>query len=258
MRVRVATAGRRYAVDVDSPAAAVDLLGALSAISAEEILRYGLPSVYASGVRYRREWGPETFESAANIHRLGYADCDGLTAWRVGELQASGADRAAAPMLVRVASGYHALVSREGGRYYEDPSAVLGMRRQRVKIDVLELEGGRAVRIVVPLGVREFATAYGEGRFMLEALASAAATMAEGLAASGVPVDAESAPMEAVPMVPADAATDLNTIFAVSSSVFSGSAVEVAARIAEGQRAGAAPAVLDLLRRGAREAGVRL
>jgi len=85
------------------------------------------PAVYDSGVKYAarpyRKW-----LDVKDIVGQGWADCEGLAAWRAAELRHSGDDPDA--RLVTYQTGphkYHAVVMRGDGGI-EDPSARLGMR----------------------------------------------------------------------------------------------------------------------------------
>lgn len=133
--------------------AAVSLLNWLSEQNAE-ILRQRpeLPSLYTSGVYYRRE-REETWCDVLNTLAQGWEDCDALAAYRVGELLARGwkvlrpgdggyrqareqrlESIEAEPFLrTHVPVGhtglYHVVVRYRVGRYWyrDDPSARLGM-----------------------------------------------------------------------------------------------------------------------------------
>jgi len=107
-----------------------------------------LPRVYESDVEWRREpWAGkfEEFEDCLTALRRGWADCDGLAAWRVAELLEDG-DNAQLKIKWKVhpKTGevrlFHALVRRNPRwdpvrkRFTgptEDPSRRLGMGRQR-------------------------------------------------------------------------------------------------------------------------------
>lgn len=97
------------------------------------------PPLYASGVRYRHE-RVDTFEQWltvpwlwASVLRGDYlADCKGLCAWRVAELQLAGEKRARCVWDVQIIGGrvvVHIRARRNDGSK-EDPSALLGMGRE--------------------------------------------------------------------------------------------------------------------------------
>lgn len=114
--------------------------------------RTDLPSLYTSGVVYKRE-KRETWCDIINAFSQGWEDCDGLAAWRAGELLARGhralrpgdggyraakkrrLKRIPAEVLLRTRSKagesglYHCIVRYRVGRkwYRDDPSARLGM-----------------------------------------------------------------------------------------------------------------------------------
>ena len=122
-------------------------------------LRQGipLPLLYDSGVLYGME-KEETWGDALSALTQGWEDCDGLAAWRVGELLAHGANalapgeggyRAAqrqgldsipAQVLFTTRSSprnpgqYHCIARYwvDGREYRDDPSARLGMIRGRI------------------------------------------------------------------------------------------------------------------------------
>ena len=87
-----------------------------------------IPSLYMSGVRYKREpEGEENWQTAEECVRLGYGDCEDLAAWRAAELRVSGQDPLARAVLREVRPGLmHCLVMRANGQL-EDPSKKLGM-----------------------------------------------------------------------------------------------------------------------------------
>ncbi len=85
------------------------------------------PRVYDSDVRYEARPYHKWID-VADIVGQGWADCEGLAAWRTAELRHSGEDPDA--HLVTYQTGphkYHAVVMRGDGGI-EDPSARLGMR----------------------------------------------------------------------------------------------------------------------------------
>lgn len=91
------------------------------------------PSLYSSGVRFRREpWagtGKEEIAGIPAVLRRKWGDCDDLVAWRVAELRIQGID--ARPMIRwpkrNPNNKYHAMVRLPSGAT-DDPSARLGMR----------------------------------------------------------------------------------------------------------------------------------
>jgi hypothetical protein len=85
------------------------------------------PSLYTSGVRYRREpFGQERWLGPRDVLRLGYGDCEDLVAWRVGELWLQRGMQAAEPRCYAPMPGLiHCVVRTPRGM--EDPSRQLGM-----------------------------------------------------------------------------------------------------------------------------------
>lgn len=103
-------------------------LEGLARIAAEQIATGAFPLLYKSGVRYERERGTEHWQTPAEVIESGRADCEDLSAYRVGELRASGADPGARVVIVRTGPRtLHAVVRRSDGST-EDPSRALGMR----------------------------------------------------------------------------------------------------------------------------------
>ncbi len=87
----------------------------------------GLPPVYASGVKYKLK-PHRVWRYPNEIIGDGWADCEGLTGWRVAELRVSGADPGAKPFVYKTGKRrWHAVVGRSDG-WIEDPSIVCGMR----------------------------------------------------------------------------------------------------------------------------------
>ncbi len=84
------------------------------------------PELYESGVRYKRQHGPERFRPIPEVYRRRGGDCDQLGAWRAAELRERGINAIAIPMQVNDHL-YHVVVRYPDGRI-EDPSKRLGMR----------------------------------------------------------------------------------------------------------------------------------
>lgn len=98
-----------------------------AAMSLRDLRRANLPSLYQSGVRYRRESvGSEIWQLPTETARIGYGDCEDLAAWRCAELRLQGIP---ARMQVRqVRAGlWHVTVKLPNGKT-EDPSRRLGMK----------------------------------------------------------------------------------------------------------------------------------
>lgn len=92
----------------------------------------GVPPLYRSGVRYRREAPPaagpryERFQMIPEVLRNRAGDCEDLSAWRVAELRLSGVR--AMPWIIRSGQRlFHVQVRYPDGRI-EDPSRRLGMK----------------------------------------------------------------------------------------------------------------------------------
>lgn len=85
-----------------------------------------LPPLYASGAVYLQR-PHDNWRSADVIAQEGWGDCEGLSAWRVAELRASGEDPLARVGIYHTGPRkYHAIVLR-GDDTIEDPSVPLGL-----------------------------------------------------------------------------------------------------------------------------------
>ncbi len=123
-----------FAPGVSSPAAkraAVESLCiALTEIDAEYLAAHRTPSLYQSGVRYRKDTGgvERQWWDVPKILAMGFADCKGLAAWRAAELLMAGVPAEPFVTESRVSGTllYHVRVRTPDG--LEDPSRVLGMR----------------------------------------------------------------------------------------------------------------------------------
>lgn len=103
---------------------------ALEGLARVDTLLYqerGLASIYAGGVRYRREQPKrEEWRNADQVLREGFGDCEDLAAARVGELRAAGDVGAVAFAVQSGPRMVHIKVLRGDGGI-EDPSRRLGM-----------------------------------------------------------------------------------------------------------------------------------
>ncbi len=109
--------------------AAEAVLQGLAEANALAITLYNLPRLYSSGVRYVRErrGKRENWQGIQGVLRSKKADCDDLSAARVGELIATGEDPLARVYIYRTGPRtLHAVVRRGNGKI-EDPSRILGM-----------------------------------------------------------------------------------------------------------------------------------
>jgi len=115
--------------------AMIAALQGLVALNRILIPRLGLPSLYGSGVDYKRERG-EQWQTAAEVFVAGHGDCEDLSAVRAAELQLEGEQARA--WVVKVGPGaYHAVVRRADGTI-EDPSKIC----RRLIRDALERKRG--------------------------------------------------------------------------------------------------------------------
>lgn len=118
--------GERYSIE----AAEQVLQGLAKANAAAWRLYPHMPRLYQSGTRYQRELSGtrEHWKSYPVILKTKRADCDDLSAARVGELIAFGEDPGAKVHIYRTSpKTLHAVVLRSDGTI-EDPSRILGMR----------------------------------------------------------------------------------------------------------------------------------
>ena len=112
-----------------------------------------IPSLYQSGVRYRKE--PEGVEDVCDIEeilRRGWADCAMLVAYRIAELRVREGERATMRFKWMRRPNtkkrfFHVLVRRADGRV-EDPSIRLGMHSGHgVTVGELPLNYRRVERV---------------------------------------------------------------------------------------------------------------
>lgn len=142
-------------IDDDRALPVREINTAIARHNAWEIEHYDLPSLYSGRVRYQVEGSPELWWSSKEIHDRTYDDCEGLAAYRAGELILMGYDAEVYTRLIQKpdkgmgGSGkggrlFHAITLVKGwtnpetGRYevvrnpdgtrvYDDPSVRLGM-----------------------------------------------------------------------------------------------------------------------------------
>ena len=85
-----------------------------------------LPRLYGGAIRYQREPPhSERWNSAVEVARLGYGDCEDLAAYRAAELRLGGQWAARAILIRKSPTLLHCVVDINGQR--EDPSKRLGM-----------------------------------------------------------------------------------------------------------------------------------
>lgn len=102
-------------------------LEGLVCINATMLVERGLPDLYGSGVRYRREAPPrERWQNAAETIVAGHGDCEDLACWRAAELRVRDGEPARAVAVPGGRRTIHIVVRRADGSL-EDPSAALGM-----------------------------------------------------------------------------------------------------------------------------------
>lgn len=105
----------------------------------EDLMRYALPPLYASGVQWAPEpWAPrrggpreapEEFAPPSLVWSRGWGDCDDVAPWRSAErVCAEGLPMdAVVPIAVPSSTGVHVLVYDRLTGLTEDPSKALGM-----------------------------------------------------------------------------------------------------------------------------------
>lgn len=131
-------------LDDDMAAPVAEINTAIAYHNARRMKELGptkIPPIYQSGVVYRIEGAPELWWDAEEIVAQGFDDCEGLAAYRAGELIQNGYDAGVAVRRIdahmvgkpgRSGGGrqYHAItrVDMPDGRVlYDDPSMRLGM-----------------------------------------------------------------------------------------------------------------------------------
>jgi len=128
-------------IDDDQALPVREINTAIARHNAWEIEKYDLPPLYSGRVRYQVEGSPELWWSAKEIHDRTYDDCEGLAAYRAGELILKGYPKASVyTRLIRKpdqgmgGSGkggrlFHAItrVETPDGVFFDDPSVRLGM-----------------------------------------------------------------------------------------------------------------------------------
>lgn len=103
------------------------LLNALIELDVAYLRTNSVPSLHRSGVVYRRT---KVFDTIPALYARGFGDCKSLTAARVAELRAAGANAEPVFRWIRRDDGgknFHILVQTDDG--FEDPSRDLGMGR---------------------------------------------------------------------------------------------------------------------------------
>jgi hypothetical protein len=128
-------------IDDNCAYAVRDVNNAIAHLNARRIKSQGLPRLYESGVRYKTEGSPELWWDAEEILSHGHDDCEGLAAYRAGELINAGHDASVYTRLIKGPAEsmggapkgrlFHAVTQvrqPDGSLVYEDPSAILGMK----------------------------------------------------------------------------------------------------------------------------------
>lgn len=140
-----------YTIDDDKALPVREVNQAIAIHNAGAIMRWNLPALYSGRISYKVEGSPELWWDAKEIADRTYDDCEGLVAYRVGELILKGYDAdvytrlIARPSKEMGGSGkprgrlFHAIVrvntgpdgapvvDRAGRQVFDDPSMRLGM-----------------------------------------------------------------------------------------------------------------------------------
>ena len=135
----------------------------------------GFPFLYQSGVRYQRDAG-DFWSRPRRSRRRRRLDCEDASAWRVAELAVSGVDPRAEVWIVPSGPRQaHAVVARDGGRWTEDPSRVLGMARGKrgLRVRFKRGQGYTVAGVDVPLLTGDVLTVEDAGVSSFDALANA-------------------------------------------------------------------------------------
>lgn len=102
------------------------LVDALVRLDVNQLKRHRYPSIYKSGVRYRREGvGREQWQTIEDMLESGFGDCEDFAAWRCAELRMLGIR--AQPWFSKRGKTWHVYVKYPDGKT-EDPSEKLGMK----------------------------------------------------------------------------------------------------------------------------------
>lgn len=128
------------AIDDDRALPVREVNNAIARHNARQIRERGLPRLYGGGVRYKTEGSPELWWDAQEIVNNGFDDCEGLSAYRAGELLNDGVDAEVYTRLVQkpdtgmggTGKGrlFHAVTRArlpDGRVVVDDPSRRLGM-----------------------------------------------------------------------------------------------------------------------------------
>lgn len=120
-------------------------LEGLARLATEDHASKPLPPLYRSGIRYQPERGTENWLLPSEALLAGVADCEDLSAYRVGELRASGVDPEARIVVEQTGPRTLHAVVRRGDGSIEDPSRALGMGRPSTPLPrlVVGVEGGQ-------------------------------------------------------------------------------------------------------------------
>lgn len=137
----------RMIITIDDPyALGVREVGSAIARHNTRLIREGwnIPPLYTSGIVYRAEGSPERWLDAPAMLDQGHDDCEGLSAYRAGEITAR--EDLYAGVWTRLVQNpdafggsgggrtFHAVtraVDRNGQEHFDDPSALLGMEVPR-------------------------------------------------------------------------------------------------------------------------------
>lgn len=113
-------------IDDDTALPVREVNNAIARHNARRIKLKGLPPLYRSGVKYKTEGSPELWWDAEEILRNGHDDCEGLAAYRAGELINRGYDAQVYTRLVKVPDKAMGGSGQKGGRLFHAVTAVFG------------------------------------------------------------------------------------------------------------------------------------
>lgn len=112
-------------IDDDKALPVREVNDAIARHNARRIREKNLPPLYRSGVRYQSEGSPELWWDAEEILRNGHDDCEGLAAYRAGELINRGYDARVYTRLVQMPSKEMG-GSGKGGRLFHAVTGIYG------------------------------------------------------------------------------------------------------------------------------------
>lgn len=113
-------------IDDNEATPVMEINNAIARHNARRIKLKNLPPLYRSGVKYKPEGSPELWWDAEEILRNGHDDCEGLAAYRAGELINRGYDARVYCRLVQTPSKEMGGSGKPGGRLFHAVTMIYG------------------------------------------------------------------------------------------------------------------------------------